>query len=261
MTASRNSGPKCLTSMPLPVPVGALLLCRAGTWCRAADFLRWAYRRRLTTRLTLPYEPRQDPDIVVSEDERWELLSRCLHDTALPIDIRAAGALILLYGLPLTKIVELTSDHLHPQKDEVTGSTPEGIRVTLSSPVIVVPPPLGRILAQLPAKEPNPRTIPLIHPDSNELTWLFPGRNPRGHINASVVARRLKHHGIQPRASRNAALIALAADLPMSVVATLFNLSIAAAVLWSQRAGRAWHAYVAAARLTESRTAKGALEP
>lgn len=48
------------------------------------------------------------------------------------------------------------------------------------------------------------------------------------------------------RPSRNAALIALAADLPASVVSTLFNMSITAAVRWSKRAGQDWNAYIAA---------------
>lgn len=143
---------------------------------QAADYLRWAHRRRLTSRLTVTHQPRQDPDIVMSDDERWELLSRCLHDTTMPLEIRAAGALVLLYGLPVTKIVELTRDHLHRTSAD-DGGSPDGLRVTLSSPVIAVPPALGRILTLLPAQRAG--AVPLIEPDENEPAWLLPGRNPR----------------------------------------------------------------------------------
>jgi len=36
--------------------------------------------------------PTQDPEIVLSDDDRWELLSRCLHDDDLALDLRAAGS-------------------------------------------------------------------------------------------------------------------------------------------------------------------------
>lgn len=109
-------------------------------------------------------------------------------------------------------------------------------------------PALGRILAQLPAPHCYLRAAPLIGPSRGHPVWLFPGAAARGHISAVGMARRLKARDIQPRVSRNAALIALAADLPMSMVSALFDVSIKSAANWSQRAGRAWHAYVAAGK-------------
>lgn len=66
-------------------------------------------------------------------------------------------------------------------------------------------------------------------------------------MNASVIAQHLKNHGIRVKASRNAALIALAADLPPAVLSDLFVLSTSAAVNWGRRASRDWHAFVGAA--------------
>ncbi|WP_328988843.1 hypothetical protein OG394_21705 [Kribbella sp. NBC_01245] len=219
----------------------------------AADFLRWAYRRRFAEQLSLPHQPCSDPDIVMSDDERWALLSRCLHDATLPLEVRAAGAVILLYGIPLAKVVELTSAHLSQRPGPATDrGIPDGLRVSLDSPVIAAPPALGRLLAQLPAAPANPRSRPLIEAAEDPRDWLFPGRSALGHVNASVIAKRLKDHGIRVRPSRNAALIALAADLPASVVATLFNISISAAVRWSRRAGRDWNAYIAAEAATRA---------
>ena len=45
------------------------------------------------------------------DDLRKELL-RCFHDTALPMEVRVAAALVRLHALPLTRIVELTDDHI-----------------------------------------------------------------------------------------------------------------------------------------------------
>jgi hypothetical protein len=57
------------------------------------------------------------------------LLTRCLHDEDLPLDVRAAGALGLLYGRTLTDIVKLTAADLHYIDEETylrfaAGSVP-----------------------------------------------------------------------------------------------------------------------------------------
>jgi hypothetical protein len=207
-------------------------------WQHVADFLRWTRRRRITRHeLRLPPRATQDPDIVLSDADRWELLSRCLHDGDLALDLRAAGALLLLYGFQLTRIVELTNEHL----------TPTGLRLTPTSPVIDVPPSLRKVLAQLPAPPRDPSAVALITtPTNGGHSWLFPGRSTKGHINASVLSSHLRQQGISVRASRNSALIALAADLPASVVVSLFGLSITTALQWARRAGRDWNAFVAA---------------
>ncbi|TCN32132.1 hypothetical protein EV644_12742 [Kribbella orskensis] len=207
-------------------------------WQHVADFLRWTRRRGITRHeLRLPPRVTQDPEIVLSDADRWELLSRCLHDGDLAVDLRAAGALLLLYGFQLTRIVELTNEHL----------TPTGRRPTLTSPVIAVPPSMRRLLDQLPAPPRDPSALALISaPTNGGHSWLFPGRSTKGHINASVLSTHLRQQGISVRASRNAALIALAADLPASVVVSLFGLNITTALQWARRAGRDWNAFVAA---------------
>jgi hypothetical protein len=172
---------------------------------------------------------RTDPDITLSEDDRWRLLTKCLHDTNLPTDLRVAGALLLLYGLPLTRIVELTRDHL----DRPGATTARNLRIATGSPAMVVPPALGRLLTQLPATPRNPSALALIEP-TEQPAWLFPGRSAHGNVNASVIAKRLKGQAIHTRASRNAALIALAADLPASVLSDLFGISITSALQWTR---------------------------
>lgn len=49
----------------------------------------------------------------ITEDERWQQLRRCLHDTALPTLIRVGGALVLLYGLPVSRVTALRHNDIH----------------------------------------------------------------------------------------------------------------------------------------------------
>ncbi|MFB6563451.1 MULTISPECIES: hypothetical protein [unclassified Streptomyces] len=43
----------------------------------------------------------------LDEDSHWELLQQCLTDGTLPLEVRAAGALLLLFGQHATRIAAL----------------------------------------------------------------------------------------------------------------------------------------------------------
>jgi hypothetical protein len=130
--------------------------------------------------------------------------------------------------------------HPHLVDEDTVG----GVSVTLSGPEIAVPPSLAAILTRLPVSGPFPRTRPLIGGDT--LGWLFPGSAATGHLNAATMSKRLKAHGIPTRQARNAALIAMAGELPISLVSDLFGISISTAINWARRAGKDWNAYLAA---------------
>jgi hypothetical protein len=121
-----------------------------------------------------------------------------------------------------------------------------GFSVTLTGPPISVPPALSSLLATLPTQ--GSEVVPLIGPDGSDPTWLFPGRAAGRHIAPAAISARLAHHDIHARPSRNAALIALAGDLPVAVLGDLLDLSIAAAIRWTRHAARDWHGYIAAVR-------------
>lgn len=209
----------------------------------AADFLRWAARRGLAPRLHVAHAQRREPDVSMTDEQRWAQARRCLSDPTIPDDVRVAGALVLLYGLPLARIVELTRDHL--QRD---GSHhPTGLSVVAAGHVVLVPPALGRLLARLP-HESSPRGVPLIPAPPSQPAWLFPGRGPQGHVTSTGLSDRMRGYGLTVRRARNAALISLAGDLPASVISDLFGLSIAASTGWARRAGRDWHQYLAEVR-------------
>ncbi len=163
--------------------------------------------------------------------------------------------MLLLYGIPLQRIIELTRAHLVEATDigRITGFS-----VSLGSPVIEVPPNLGRLLAALPAETAS-RGTPLIAARPDAPRWLFPGRGTRGHLTYTGITARLRAHGISARQSRNAALIGLASDLPAPVICDLFGLSIAASVKWARRAARDWAGYLSIIEQRERSRATGAV--
>jgi hypothetical protein len=56
--------------------------------------------------------------------------------------------------------------------------------------------------------------------------WLFPGQEPARPLGATYLYLKLRRHGIAPLASRNSARLALATDLPASVLADFTATSI-----------------------------------
>ncbi|MET8130290.1 hypothetical protein [Streptomyces sp. NPDC005231] len=75
-------------------------------------FLKWITSRQLTRELNVPSIPRQEPQNLLDEDDRWPLLQRCLTDDALPADVRTAGAITLLFGPSAERLRHLTPEHL-----------------------------------------------------------------------------------------------------------------------------------------------------
>ena len=52
------------------------------------DFLTWASARRLADKITVPALPRSELAGLITEDSGWQLLSRCLRDPGIPLDVR-----------------------------------------------------------------------------------------------------------------------------------------------------------------------------
>jgi integrase len=111
-----------------------------------------------------PPTARQEPEQILDEHERWDLLRRCLHDDAVPLDTRAAAALVLLFGLPISRIRHLTIDQLD------IGATDCFLR-TGRHP-LPLPPKLANLLTRLADAPYTP--VRLAHAD-NAAHWLFPG--------------------------------------------------------------------------------------
>lgn len=198
-------------------------------------FLAWAHGCNLTSRMTVPYRPKALTGAVLSESEHREQLSRCLLHEELPRDVRIAGALILLYALPLSRLVRLTTDRVTHR----AGHT----YLRLGQRSVVLPPRLAKLL-DLHLRCLQKTTSELYSAVDSPNHWLFPGLMPGLALTASALGRKLTRNCINARPSRHSAMLALAADLPAPVLAELIDVDITTASRWSLYAARDWSSYV-----------------
>ena len=177
--------------------------------------------------------PRSDPDLSVTEEERWAQFERCVHDTDLPLDVRGVGALVLLYGLPVTRVVELrTEDLVADGHDRL---------LVLNGHHVPLPPAVGRLLDEVRSELVTEHLT-----GRATTTHLFPSLLPGRGLDAGRLAGKLADNGIRALRGRNAALLALATRMPAATLSDTFGISITAAIQWTKRSKRDWHAYIAA---------------
>jgi integrase len=206
--------------------------------CLARDFLGWAASRGHCRRLTIPAPPRAAGP-AISQDQRWALTGRLLHDTALDPTDRVAGCLLLLYGQPLSRIATMTTSQV-TRRDS-------GMFIRLGRHEVPVPGPLAGAVLTLINDGRSYRGVG----SPPATTWLFPGHLPGRPITAARLGERLRAIGIYAQTGRRAALLALAAQLPAAVLADLLGLHETTAAKWMHQAGGDWSRY--AAHLARSR--------
>ena len=112
---------------------------------RAVGLVRWDFLARAAARghcrkLIIPAPPRAT-GTAISQDQRWALTARLLHDTALDPTNRVAGCLLLLYGQPLSRIAAMTTS-------QVTRGGAE-TSLLLGRHHVPVPSPLASAVLQL----------------------------------------------------------------------------------------------------------------
>jgi hypothetical protein len=198
-------------------------------------FIVWANRRRLTHHLTVPHRRRGDPATFLDDEHRWQLLHRCLTDTAMPSPTRIAGALVLLFGIRLSRITALRSTDITRRGADTY--------LTLGAEPTLLPASLAALIHE------HVHTLRPATPVIASLThdpWLFPGRVPGRHAESTHYGERLRRYRIPTRAAHNSALISLAADLPPAVLAHLLDININTATGWAKYAKRDWTDYLAA---------------
>jgi hypothetical protein len=196
-------------------------------------FLQWARGRGLVGDLTVPLSPRQEPVRLLAESDHIRQLDRCLTDEAMPLDLRAGGALVLLFGMLVSRITQLTKDDVI-EDGQATCLAIDGHRLML-------PPRLADLVRQLRDQDEPRWTLGRL---GTPMPWLFPGQSPGRPTVDVLFGVRLHRYGIDAHAGRNTARLALAAELPASVLADLTGISIGTAERWSQWAKRDWAAYV-----------------
>ncbi|HEU5427295.1 MAG TPA: hypothetical protein VFU74_10500, partial [Actinocrinis sp.] len=198
------------------------------------SFIRWLQSRGLVSGLVVAQRASTEPAHFMSEDERSGLLRKCMADESMPLDVRAAGALVLLYGTTLFRVRNLATAHM--------TSRSEHTYLTIGAQPVLLPPRLAQLLQRL---KDNRRSRARLTKAHTGTPWLFPGLNPGRPIDRSHFESKLIRHGISARRARNAAFTSLAAEIPSPVLADLFGLHISTAVRWAELAKRDWADYVA----------------
>ena len=220
--------------------LGALTQPDLDTWifCHRHDqrmalrpFLSWAQQRHLCDHeLTIPGRPAAEPDIRVDGDQRWRQLHTCLTDATIPLAARASGAVALLYGAPLSRILLLHISDLAG----INGRS----HLRLGEHPVLVPPTIARLLNEQAATA-------AAQPGTSEGgQWLFPGQSGLRSVPPTAIVTHLNRHGIYIRAGRTAALIDLAGQLPPAVLASLLGLAPVTAERWSRRIASDWATYL-----------------
>ncbi|MGW3939461.1 hypothetical protein [Streptomyces phaeochromogenes] len=144
-----------------------------------------------------------------------------------------AAALVRLYALPLTRIVELTDDHIRHDQ----GHT----YLTVNHHPFVLPPKLARLIDDQLQHSPR-------HSNTAGCRYLLPGHSPGRPRNPLGLADTLRHHGLPARAARNTAMMDALADLPPMVIADLLGIHPETAERWATLAGGNRSDYLAARR-------------
>ncbi len=206
-----------------------------GTTTRRAVryFLQWAHGRDLVGDLNVPLSPRQGPERLLAERDHIEQLDRCLTDEAMPLDLRVGGALVLLFGMLVSRITQLT-------KDDVTEDG-QGTWLAIDEHRLMLSTRLAHLVRRLRDQDEPQWTLGRL---GTPAPWLFPGQSPARPAVDILFGVRLHRYGIDAHAGRNTARLALAAELPASVLADLTGISVSTAERWSQWAKRDWAAYV-----------------
>lgn len=200
--------------------------------CAVRDFLTWTADRKHCQKVNVP-GPQRRAGAVTSPGQRWELISRLLHDDTLDLTDRAAGSLLLLFGQHLSRTAAMTTSQIITRGDAVL--------VRFGRHDIPVPDSLGEILTGL-ARSGRAYTG-IGSPAGSQ--WLFPGGMLGQPITAARLAERLRSIGVRALPGRRGALIDLAAQLPAAVLADTLNLSAGTAVRWMHQAGADWNRYAA----------------
>ncbi|WP_151481740.1 site-specific integrase [Streptomyces albicerus] len=168
---------------------------------------------------------------MMDHDRRWALVNDLLHQQHISGELRVAGLFVLLFGQPLTRIVQLTVDDVH-----LDGPC---VQVCFAQDAIMLPAPLTNLVRELIGRRGQSSF------SAEPRKWLFPGGAPGRHLTTSTLGNRLRALGLPARAARNTALMQLAAHMPGPILASMIGITPSRAAAWTDLAKRDWAAYTA----------------
>ncbi|WIX79218.1 hypothetical protein QRX50_49225 [Amycolatopsis carbonis] len=205
---------------------------------KIAGFLIWGRNHGVLAAIEFHYPRTALPLTTIAAEDHLRRLRHLLTPTCdLPLDVRAAGALILLYALPLTRIHHLTTTDLDPSDNAA--------HLRVGRQMLLLPPSVAALLSRLAAQ---PRR------GVGTRQYLFPGtRMVNAPISPDQLDTKLNAHGIRVRAERSTSLAQLAATMPPAVLADVLGVHITTAVRWSSVAAQDWIHYLRARQATGNR--------
>jgi hypothetical protein len=140
--------------------------------------------------------------------------------------------LILLYGLPASRLRLLTAEQIRQDDGETY--------LDIGGQPLLIPPRLAVLLQELAAAPRQRSKVPV----ALDRRWLFPGVIPGEPLSQNGFVRILRREGVVTRTARSAALIAFAAELPPPVLAELLGIAVQTAQKWAARTRPDWAAYL-----------------
>lgn len=204
-------------------------------------FVNWTTKNNKSRRLSCPSLRDRPPKPIATDDERWQLLRRLLHDCDLDLADRVAGALILLYAQPLSRVLKIRrSDVKLEASDGADSADARVVTLQFGETPIELPAPLSQLIAELAARDSGSQTSLLTKPAD----WLFPGTREGQHFSEPRMKTRLRMIGLKAGPARSRAMIHLAQRVDAPVLARTLDISYTSATRWSELAGRTYNGYV-----------------
>ena len=196
------------------------------------SFLTWARRvRELPKDRVIPSRVVRPSTTPIDGEERWRIAKTLLTDDSIDPADRVAGALVVIYGQPISHIVTLTTGHV-----EVTE---QRVCLRLGHHPLDLPEPLATLVQDLPTRRRDGIAEHLPN------TWLFAGSHAGAPLKADSLAARLQRIGIDPGRMRVAAADQLARELAPAVLAEVLGIGHGTAARAVSRAGGDWANYAA----------------
>ncbi|SOD72917.1 hypothetical protein SAMN05892883_2232 [Jatrophihabitans sp. GAS493] len=131
-------------------------------------FIVWSGEQNLSSELGIGFRQARSGRLI-TQDDRLDLLHRCLIGEPDTLAYRVAAVLLLLYAQPLVRVAAMRTEQIQV--------APDGLLVLLGKEPAVVPEPFAQLLREHLTARPNLRTA-----NTSGNPWLFPGYRAGRHL-------------------------------------------------------------------------------